>query len=427
MKNTQAVKLFLVVLLCTSYIVSFSTFGSLSYGKLVNGDKTFPEGTTVAQIDIAGKTKQEVLQILHENEQMWASETTINIHYKELQEQLELPAFHFLLEETVNQITLGEDNFYVVNIDNTELEQMQILVGTDNELDKIKLEQALISLAAQLKSGTQTVKLEDYLTVPPEEGTIAEATVKNIGQLQHLQRWVEQFPTIELAPYERFSILSFLKEHDEKAYPNETLSTIATALYAIILPTNFPIVERQTSRELPPYAQQGMEAKVDQQKGMDFAIMNPNDQSYTIESKIMNDGLHIALIGQSFKYTYKIVFSNKELVNKKTIIHYDPLLSRGQTRIKIEGKDGFVIKVFRETISETGLVIKKQPLYEDYYAPIHRIELRSLIEEEQENMNNEDSLINSEQQTDIHVVTNEQSEDDNSDTNDQLDENEEDF
>ena len=53
----------------------------------------------------------------------------------------------------------------------------------------------------------------------------------------------------------------------------------------MILPTNFSIIERNISEELPDYAELGFEAKVNPEKNKDLVFSNGNESSYKIHNK----------------------------------------------------------------------------------------------------------------------------------------------
>lgn len=385
MKNPQLMKLFLVVILSTLYIYSFTNYGALAFEKIVKDDEVFQANTSIAHVDVSGKTKQEAMELLLAAQEEWVQQTEIKISYKEKQEYFDVAKFHFLMEETLNQVAVGRENALIVQVSQNELEELQQFVGTKTSLDIFSLENTLTLFPAMLEVGKHTVKLDDFLTDPPgKDVVLAEATVHNSQQLQHLQRWVEQFPEIEISPKQPFSLLKLLEERGEKAYPAQTLSTVATAMYQTLLPTNLMIAERHISRELPGYVTEGLEVKVDSRRGLDFMVMNPNDQSYLLESSIKSDAFHVKLKGQTFLYEYKIKFEDKEIVPRKTIIRYDPLLNSGQSRVAELGKDGLLIKVFREIVDEQGSFLEKELISEDFYPPVHRIEVRSLLEKEKE-------------------------------------------
>lgn len=418
MKNPQVLKLFLAIILSTSYIYSFSNFGAVAYEKIMMDDGIFQENTTIANVDVSGKNKQEAVEILSSAKDNWIVGAEITIHFKEKQDEINPTIFKFLMEESVNRAVSGKANELIVQISEADLETIQSFVGTDVELEQQRLEYALTSLAAMLEGGSHSIKLENYLVEQlSDDEIIAETTVRNIEQLQQLKRWVKEFPTIEIGPHERVSVLQLLEEKRDKTYPKGALNTVATAMYQTLLPTNFVIVERYISRELPYYAKAGLEAKVDLDKELDFVAINPNDQNYTIQFAIKNDALHVVLKGQAFLYKYKVKVGKKEIVQGKTVVQYDPLLSKGQKRVEFAGKDGFLINVYRETLDENGSLFEKEFISEDFYPPIHRVEVRSLLEKEiEEEQLNEDDILDKDSDGKNEVDDNNQQLDEGQDT-----------
>ena len=99
MRNKQSIKLFLILILCSTYIFSFSHFGAFAYDTFFNKNGSFDEGTMVGTVDLSGQTKPEASILLNEQWINWQNETTITIHYKEKAEVFDNTLFTFLEEE----------------------------------------------------------------------------------------------------------------------------------------------------------------------------------------------------------------------------------------------------------------------------------------------------------------------------------------
>ncbi|HJV17174.1 MAG TPA: G5 domain-containing protein, partial [Bacillales bacterium] len=61
----------------------------------------------------------------------------------------------------------------------------------------------------------------------------------------------------------------------------------------------------------------------------------------------------------------------------KTIIQYSPLLASGKVSVTTPGKEGNLVKVYRE-IYQSDQLLKKELIAEDYYPPVYRVEIHSL-------------------------------------------------
>ena len=75
-RNKQSIKLFLILILCSVYIFSFSHFGAFAYDTFFNKNGSFDEGTMIGNVDISGQTKPEASTLLNEKWTNWQNETT---------------------------------------------------------------------------------------------------------------------------------------------------------------------------------------------------------------------------------------------------------------------------------------------------------------------------------------------------------------
>lgn len=400
MRDSQAIKLFLVILLSVSYVVSFSNFGVLAFERVMKQEDQFLEKTLIGNVDVSGMDKREALEQLTLAQEEWIQSTNIELFYKEKQLSFDFSIYQFQLEETVNSAISGKGNRCLVTMNEEDIADFQTFINNEDELDTNKLKHLFISFAEMLESGSYIVRLEQYLTEPLNEDEIlSEVSIQSVNHLQHIQRWVNEFTTIEIKPQSRFSLLQTLSDNDVKSYPKESLSMIASALYKVLLPTNFIITERHLSERLPSDIELGFDAVADITNKLDFVALNPNDYTYKLESQIINNALHVTLKGPSYLYTYNVVIEDKQKVNWKTVVQYDPALPLGQKRIAFPGEDGLMMKLFRITKDETGVEIDKELITEDYYPPRHRIEVRSLIEKETEKERENDELEESDDRT----------------------------
>nr|WP_249365545.1 VanW family protein [Cytobacillus citreus] len=200
-----------------------------------------------------------------------------------------------------------------------------------------------------------------------------------------MRQIIEKLSTIKIQPNSQFSLLKLLEENGLEKESPTAINILATAIYQLILPTNFQIIERYISNEMPEYAQLGFEAKVDADKSMDLIFANPNDNGYVIDFLWSENTLTLSLKGTTFLNKYVITTQDEKTFKPKTIKHYSPLLNPSEKTVKTEGKEGFIIKVFREVYDEKGAFLRREEISEDYYPPNHRIEVYGLINKEKNN------------------------------------------
>lgn len=382
MRNQQAIKLFLVLILSTTYIFSFSHFGALAYDSVMNKDSSYAEGTSIGTISIAGKTSNEALALIDEQLTKWLNETSITVKYKEKEANLDLSYFIFDLEGTVNKVKHGQQSTAKV-----ELELLDDFLYTlspsldinDFLMDELKGE--LLRSASLLEVGSYQIRLEDFLVNgnSEEQSIIAESAI----QPEFVENELELFigKTIEISPISQFSLLKYVEEELGEV-SSLTLSKIATAIYEVILPTNFSIIERHIGNELPDYASLGFEAKADTKLNYDLIFSNPNELNYLIEFEKKNDSIYVYLNGPALLNRYEILTEDKETFEPKIIRQFNPQLGPTEIKVKVEGKEGQLIKVFREHRDEMGAILKKELISEDFYPPVHQIEIQGLIVKE---------------------------------------------
>lgn len=379
MRNQQVLKLFLVLVVCVTYIFSFSHFGALAYDSVMNRNDKFSEGTMIGSVSIAEKSQNEAMQLLDEKLTSWLNGTTITLKYKEKSENLDLGMFTFDIENTISQAKHGIQNSVHVIIQPIDDLIMTISSTLTSDVINIEaLENELLRSASMLQSGTIEISLEQFLLDESlnQPEIVSESTI----QSEFVEKEMEQFvgKSIEIAPMTQFSLLNYVEEELSEVSAL-TLSKIATSIYESILPTNFSIIERHISNELPEYATLGYEAKVDIRLKNDLVFSNPNETSYYLEFERVNDSIVVSLLGTKFLNRYNVTPSEQETFRPKIIRQFNPQLGPTEIKVKVEGKDGQLVKVYREHLGEMGELIKKELISEDFYPPVHQVEVQGLI------------------------------------------------
>lgn len=382
MRNQQVIKLFLVLILSITYIFCFSHYGASAYDTIMNKNDVFTEGTMVGAVLVAGKSSNEALQLVDEQLTRWLSETTITLNYKEKSLPLDLTSFNFDIKETVAKVKPGEMNLVDVDIDSLE----DILVSLSPTLteDVIVIEllkEEILKSASMLETGNYQIRIENFLI----DESMSEPTVisESSISMENVERELDLFvgKSIELAATSQFSLLKYVEDEIGNVSPL-ALSKVATAIYGTILPTNFDIIERHISSELPAYATLGFEAKSDLELNIDLVFSNPNEISYFLEFEKVNDNIKVSLKGPRLLNQYSILSEDKQSFKPKIIRQFNPQLGPTEIKVKVEGKEGQLIKVYREHRDELGSVLKKELISEDFYPPVHQVEVQGLIIDE---------------------------------------------
>ncbi|MBB5324579.1 hypothetical protein HNQ34_001676 [Anoxybacillus tepidamans] len=401
MRNKTVIKLFLVIILSTTYLISFSQIGSFAYESIFLKHNRFAKGTAIGSVNVAGLSKREAIDTIINHVNEWKAVQNTAIVYQETKEAIPADLFTFQIEQSVEQAVDGQQSQLFIVLDEKQLYSLISRIVGENLVslfDMERLKNDVIEVAATLKTNAALIDIANYVKEQNiEQKVINEAVVANLqGNQAEVLAWISKHPTIEIKGKSPFSLLNYFKEQNG-SFSSEAMSLIASAIYQTVLPTNFTIMERHTSRELPSSIQFGYEAKVDRQN-RDFIFYNPNSSSYTLELQLINNGFKVTLKGLPFINKYMIKLDVEHFA-PKTIIQYSPTLQPNETRLKQEGKQGTLVKVKKEVYDEQNHLLKTELIAEDFYPPVHKIEIHGLdigIDAENGAMNPEnDSMPNS--------------------------------
>ena len=380
-KNQQIIKLFIVLLLCTSFIFSFSHFGAKAVEKITNTDGKYAAGTTIGSLDVSGKTVDETMSLLEEKYGEWMKDTFIELQYGEKTVPFDLNQFHLDTKQTVDSIKDSKRNPAFIDIKKIQLEeQLETLFPQmkSSDIDLDKLMNSLNEIASRFEAGSNSLNLyNDYLLADHinKDAVINTAVVEMTDVSVDFQAVIEKNPTIEIPEESTFSLLEFAKK--KKIEKADLLNVIATGIYQAVLPSNFSIVERNIGSSLPNYANLGFEAKVNPSNNTDFIIKNPSMTKYILELNLDGSKLKITLKGEEPLYNYKISLKDEQKLKPKTILQYSPFLLPGNTEIRTIGTEGLIVKVYRD-VYQGEQFLKSEFISEDYYPPVYQVDLQGL-------------------------------------------------
>lgn len=382
MRNKQQIKLFIVLFICTAFIFSFSHYGATAYNALTSNMNGFSEGTKIGPVDVTGKSNEDAIALLNERLGKWQSETSITLQYKEKSASIDIGQFQFDLQNSVALAKEGQQNEVTVTFKSGDLYQNLKDISSDLNNSSVKLDPMLteiLTLASNFSSGEHQVKVDKFLVAEPNNNEIiSEASIETETAPIDLGFLAEKLSPIKIEENSKFSLLELIEERQLTSYSQESASMIATAIYQTLLASNFSIVEKHTSGVLPDYVELGFEARVDFHNHLDLVFVNPNDMSYEITIEAKDNKLTAALKGISFLNDYRVKLEENQEFKPKTIIQYSPLLTENAIRIQEKGRNGRMIKVYREVFGENDEWLNKEFLSEDYYPPIHRVEIHAL-------------------------------------------------
>jgi hypothetical protein len=376
MKYSYEFKIFSVILFSTLLIFSSSHFGVLAFEGLASKQKRFQENTWIGPIDVSGDEKTEANEQLTAKVIEWQTKTSIQISYKEVNGNLPTSNIYFKVEEAVQAAKDSTKNELFIEIEDSAVQAILTSLSSTFAKSKVDIEMLkkdLIAKISTLQTGSISVNVEDYLTIPEIEKVVNTVKIPNVNE-----DLVNIGATLIIEPKATFSLLHFLEKQGLTSLDQSVINLISSGVYQAILPTNFEILERHIGVELPEHISLGFEAKLDSKLKKDLLLYNPNTDNYKIE--IYNDGqfLIIDLVGAPFLYEYTIMQEGLQLYDPKTIKQYSPLLEPGQTKVTRNGQRGSHVEVSRLVEDETGKMIEQQLISKDYYAPIHQVVVFSI-------------------------------------------------
>lgn len=218
----------------------------------------------------------------------------------------------------------------------------------------------------------------DQIVKVDEGNLVSQSVINNLKDESEIVKWINEFDEVHIPANKPFSLLSFLSESGTSTkYSNEALSIIATGIYSTILSSNFEIIERHISDQLPNYAAFGFEAMIENEK-KDLIFNNVNPHDYKLVFSFKDHEFNVQLIGHELQQSIQVIVEEEKSLEPKIIRQFDSTLSKGNKIVKQKGISGQIGKIYR-IISEVGVLDEKVKVAEDYYPPIHIIEAHSIL------------------------------------------------
>ncbi|WP_121662984.1 VanW family protein [Metabacillus litoralis] len=414
MNLNRGLKIYLVLLISTVYLVSFSQMGVKAYDAFLSKG-TFEPGTLIGSVNIENMTKEQAINELNQEVAAWFKGQYLQLSINEENTVIGQDFFTFDFPATVDSITNGASNELIVSVNQTVYEEQlksllnerydtidheQLQAVIEVAVKKMVPENQFFSIGAYVKSDLNTVAAENFVSTSFDYNLV--------------QRVVDSIGTITVPAQSQVSMLELIEKSDN--LPQEGLNVVSSALYKTFLTTNFVIVERHTGHELPETIELGYEANIIKDKS-DLKWYNPNQSEYTISLKLTNAGLLVRINGAPFLYSYKVNLEEKTSFKPKSIIRYTSLLEEGQEKVIQKGKDGLSVKITREVFDLEGAFVESEEIAEDFYPPTHKIIETGFINRLLNNQSTNDISEETESTKQETIENDESSEEDNKDSN----------
>ncbi|WP_377888295.1 VanW family protein [Alkalihalobacillus sp. R86527] len=370
-----------LIVFSTLFITSFSLLGSFTYDAAF-GEETLPPNALIGSVSVSGLEPQEANAKLTELTDEWKSSQSLSLSYDEQTVPLSGDLWEFHVDQTVKEVAEAESSdvpLYVsVNQDLLKEKMSELDVNPSNFSLEL-LTEVLSGYASTLEGDVIALDLSNYYSVNSEVEEIFQSEVKGTSELILVPNLVEEIGSVTIKPEDNFSLQQLLATAGvtDKA-TTDSLNIFASAIFEIILHTNFKVLERHTTLHTPSYGEPGLNAEVNV-TNRDLVFYNPNPTSYKLTFEWQTDTLVATLNGPAFPLQFRPMIEEESL-SPDTIVQYSASLSGNNKTIVEEGKDGLLIKTFRETLDQDDRVIKTEKVLEDFYPPVHRVENRAYPE-----------------------------------------------
>jgi hypothetical protein len=376
-KISHELKIFSVVLLSTILIFSSSHYGAKAFEGIISKAKGFHENTWIGPLDVSGLEKTEAKALLETKVTEWKSTSSVELLYKEVTMSLPLDEVFIDVDQSVEMAQSSVKNELTINLDNLKLDNALTSLHASFSSDTVDVDSLRNEIALKVKalvSGTSQLNVGDFLLVVEKNEQVVNTIsipivnedLKNIGA------------TIQIPHQSTFSLLQYLEEQGLMTLDTSVINVLSSGVYQTMLHSNFELLERHISTQLPEYISMGFEAKVDAELKWDLSFYNPNMDNYQIVIYSNGDVLTFDLVGVPFAYEYIVMQEGLKRFDPKTIKQYSPLLEPGQFKVTKEGLPGFYLEHSRLVMDETGQLVEQQLISKDYYPPIHNVKVYGL-------------------------------------------------
>lgn len=366
------------LIVVSTLIISLFTFASSTLYNYAFGESTLPANALIGSVSVSGLDAEEAREKLTEAANEWKATQKLSFKYNDEEIPLNGDLWEFQIDLTVTEMMQSESDdipLHVV-IDEELLKTSLLNLDANPEnYDLALLKEVLTGYASTFERNAISIELSDYYAVNQSIVQIAESRVKGTSELILVPNLAESISSVTIQPEETISVRQLLIEAGTTEKATDSLNMFSSALFELILQTNFEVIERHTSLEFPKYGEPGLNATVNMQN-QDLKFHNPNSFSYEMTFAWVEDELIVTLFGPEFPLDFQPSVEKKS-VEKDTIIQYSSTLSGNNKTIVEEGKEGLLVVTYRETLDKEGNLVKQEKILEDFYPPVHRIEVRA--------------------------------------------------
>ncbi len=375
----------LVLVGSVAFLSLFSYTGTLMYDMWWKEERLERE-TQIASVDVSEMSEEEAKSALQAEINQWKSEASV--HLKWYDETVTIPneAFSFEVEQSIEHMFSGESREEAIKVTVNREEIVRLLnlfvfeeqVESQTNMDELVAD--LEVSVSELPAEDVDKNIHDYLYEERKPSSLMlESAQRNIPQAEDSIQLLQTLSTVIIPAGGSFSLLQTLDEHQIQPVEGESLTVLASAIYEVLLSTNFEVIERSQRHQLYDGVPLGYDAHVipDEQ---DLVFFNPNAHDYELQLHFDNNELRAELHGLPFPYSIRVDVEQVSQIEPKTRVRYTKERSEGEREVIENGSQGYQVRTVRAIDSIEGEEGIEETVSEDYYPPVHRLEEWSIEE-----------------------------------------------
>ncbi|MFB1080522.1 VanW family protein [Jeotgalibacillus sp. JSM ZJ347] len=385
MNQNIALKMLGVMLLSFIIIAGAAVTGPALLPDVTAGEEIFSEGTMIGRTNVAGLSFEEAEAAVTEDILNWQQQSELIVTYGEEKSELDPELIEFFPREAVQTANDGAVNPVPLNVnmgDAVMILNRDFGLPESEVLDPAKVQSEIERRITFLQTGEEDpIELSVLLASGTGETLIAEAA-GNFTVTAAQQNYIFTHESVTLAPGEYYSVLNLsnqvIESVEDYEITDEELSKIASVIHTAVLETPLAIAERHISLMLPDYAVPGKEASIAIAGNNDYKVMNATQSPFTINLESIQGALYVRITGPVQPFTYTAEIPETDILPFRTVRQYSAFVADGAVEVTEPGLDGQLIPIERVTLDVDSIEIDREFLYEDFYPPVHRVEVTSL-------------------------------------------------
>lgn len=153
--------------------------------------------------------------------------------------------------------------------------------------------------------------------------------------------------------------------------PGGGICQVTTTLYDAILLAKLGILERSHHSMPLGYVKPGQDATI-AEDSIDFKFRNSTDYAVCLSATVSGNRINIRVLGRKAPEVQKVKLVSEVLAEYppgKDEIEIDDSLADGERVVVKEARRGLRVALYRETYAESGDLLERERISEDYYKP----------------------------------------------------------